>query len=671
MLAALTGAALALSAATTNDVIVPAAARASVTTSAVTHALTQDGPITAVWANTGEDKVTREELRASRGRRSVINSAWAGSKVTLFGAKNEVVAFNMVLEAANTAARDVTVTFDTLNGPDGAQIHSTPARNAAGMFNWVNRDIELFYVRYLTIRGLSVLSYGNYDERHIPTKLRRPKAADGSYRGDWTDRPNHDKAYPDIAVPMEAVKEFAIPARHNQSIWVDIYIPKTVPAGTYVGKVLIRVNGRVQYSVPVRLTVRDFELPDAPSSKTMIATNYSDVAKRYTGVEYPNPGTPQDALTKRVMDRQMMLAHRHKLSMIDDNGGASAWTQDAPRPEWVPRLTGALFTNANGYRGPGEGVGNNVFSIGTFGAWQDWWGTPTAANMATHTNGWETWFRQHSPSTERFLYLIDESDNYAQTQKWANWVQSNSGPGGTLPTFATADLLESASLMPSLDITASWIAVADPKTWNPAVAEEKAVGHSVFSYNGMRPASGSFATEDEGVALRELAWGQYKKGINRWFFWNATYYNDYQGGRGDTNVFDTAQTFGGAPSRDPVLGMTGWNSSNGDGVLFYPGTDKIFKGESYGIDGPIASLRMKFWRRGVQDVDYLAMAAKIDPAAVQAIVKQMVPKVMWEVGVGDPSDPSWVMGPVYWSTDPDVWEQARDQLADIIERGGG
>jgi hypothetical protein len=189
-------------------------------------------------------------------------------------------------------------------------------------------------------------------------------------------------------------------------------------------------------------------------------------------------------------------------------------------------------------------------------------------------------------------------------------------------------------------------------------------------YNGMRPASGSFATEDEGVAIREVAWGQYKKKIDRWFFWNATYYNDYQGGRGDTNLFKTAQTFGGAATRDANLGMSGWNASNGDGVLFYPGTDAIFSAESLGMAGPIASLRLKFWRRGIQDVDYLTLAARINPAAVDAIVKSMVPKVLWEVGVDDPSDPTWALTPISWSIDPDKWEAARRQLAGIIAGTG-
>jgi hypothetical protein len=115
--------------------------------------------------------------------------------------------------------------------------------------------------------------------------------------------------------------------------------------------------------------------------------------------------------------------------------------------------------------------------------------------------------------------------------------------------------------------------------------------------------------------------------------------------------------------------MTGWNASNGDGVLFYPGTDKIFTGQSLGISGPIASIRLKLWRRGIQDVDYLALASQINPAAVETLVQSMVPKVMWEVGVSDPTDPTWVTEPISWSTDPDKWEAARRQLADIIVAG--
>jgi hypothetical protein len=120
---------------------------------------------------------------------------------------------------------------------------------------------------------------------------------------------------------------------------------------------------------------------------------------------------------------------------------------------------------------------------------------------------------------------------------------------------------------------------------------------------------------------------------------------------------------------DSVIGLSGWNSSNGDGLLFYPGTDTVYPASSYNLEGPIASLRLKHWRRGIQDVDYLALAMSRNPAATSAIVNQMVPKTMWEYGVSDPNDPTWVRTDTSWSINPDDWEAARASLANIIETG--
>ena len=625
------------------------------------------GPISSVWANDGADKVTQDELRTYTGGRAVLNRTWNGSKVQLFGARNEVVSFNLVLEAATVSAVGVTVTFNSLVGPGGFRIAAQSITDKNQLFSWVTRDIELFLVRYLPIRGLSRLSYDTYDERHVPERLRRPIRADGLASGGWTDRPDHDKLYPDIAVPMELIPDFSIAAGQNQSVWVDIYVPKEAPPGIYSGEVIVRQGGVLSHRIPVEFQVRDFILPDLPNSKTMVATSYHDVARRYTGIEYPAPNTPEDKLSKLVMDRQFLLAHRHKISLIDDNAGASAWPQDRPRPEWEGRLSGALFTTANGYKGPGIGVGNNVYSIGTYGVWHHWWGTTRSAIWG-YSDKWESWFRQNAPDTDRFLYLIDESEDYAQTEEWASWMKANPGVGSNLMSFATADILNAQKFVPSLDIVASWMTVGDTIPWQSAADLVKSDGRKRFYlYNGVRPASGSFAIEDDGVALRELAWGQHKKGIDRWFFWEATYYNNYQGGRGDTNVFKDAQTFGASPYRHSILGMTSWNYSNGDGVLFYPGTDKVFPAESYDLAGPIASLRLKHWRRGIQDVDYISLAARINPQAVAGIVERMVPKVLWENGVSDPDDPTWVLAPISWSTDPDQWEAAREELANIIE----
>ena len=622
----------------------------------------QNASTLTAWANDGGDKVTQDELRASSDPSSVQNSVWNGESIQVFGARNEVVAFNVILESPDQATTNVSISFDQLVGPDGASISSTPAQSD-GLFDWTSRNIELFYVRYLEIKGLSLISYETYDERHIPERFRRPYDESGEGSGTWEDRPDHNKFYPDIAVPFELVPTFDIAAGQNQSLWVDIYIPKESPAGVYQGTLSVQIDGTEAHTIPVELTVRDFTLPDVPSAPTMLFLSYEDVNRRYLGDEYPD----DQAAINSLRDIHFLVAHRHRISLIGDEFSSSEGL-DQPGPAWISRLNGTLFTPENGYDGPGVGIGNGVYSIGTYGSWG--WQDGDEAAMWEHADNWVTWFDENAPNTEYFLYLIDESEDFPQTEQWASWVTTNPGPGSRLLSFATIALPDAVANTPSLSIATSWSTIGLPEVWQQAAEVMiQDPNKRAYLYNGQRPGSGTFATEDDGVALRQIAWSQFKMEIDRWFFWESTYYNDYQGGTGQTNVFQTAHTFGSFDEVDSVHGETGWNYSNGDGVLFYPGTDTLYPDDSYGVMGPFASLRMKHWRRGIQDVDYLTMAASIDPDRVNQIVETLIPTVLWEVGVEDPSEPNWVLADISWSTDPDVWEAARAELADIIESG--
>ena len=441
--------------------------------------------LAAVWANEGGDKVTRDELRATADPSAVHNSVWDGTSVTLFGARNEVLGFNLVLEAPARSTGPLQVSLTHLDGV-AATITTTQATSAS-LFSYLGRSIELFFVRYLEIEGISRLAYEDYDERHVPERCRRPYTGEGEGSGLWTDRPCHNKLYPEIAVPLALQSPFTIPAGTNQSIWVDIYIPKSTPAGVYSGTIEIQEAGSRVRAVPVRLSVFDFALPDLPSAGTMLFFSQEEINHRYLGAEHrwPEAGTAVYTQGLALADRHVQLAHRHKISMIE---GSTPLEQMGDG--WVKRLSGELFTPAYGYD--------------------------------------------------------------------------------------------------------------DPAGW--------------------------------------------------------------------TNLFRQAQTFGCYTDDDPVRGKSGWNYNNGDGVLFYPGTESVYPEESYGVAGPLASLRLKQWRRGIQDVDYLTLAAAVDPAAVQQIVARLVPTVTWEYGVSDPADPTWVRADISWSTDPDVWEAARWALAQILER---
>lgn len=618
------------------------------------------GSLSAVWANTGEDKVFQEDLRATRNALAVRSSAWDGTKIKMFGARNEVLNANVILEAGAKAVDNLSVKLEKLSGPGGFSLSSKPMQETDGLFTWTGRQIELFYVRYLEIKGIS---------KFIASGLQYPNGISqlpDRWQGtSWLERPDHNKHYPEIAVPLELQNEFSIAEGKNQSIWIDVYIPKDAPAGFYSGSFNIYENGQLTGSIPVELEVLNVTLPDKPTLNTMLFLG-NDMTRRYfTDSElYTAPG--QKAY-QELRDRHFMLAHRHKISLIDSDPEKSA-SEPADRPSsaWMPRLSGALFTPAMGYEGPGVGMGNGVYSIGTYGSWS--WKGEGKSGMWKHTDAWANWFKTYAPNTDYFLYLIDESSDYNQTNTWAAWINQNPGPGSAVKSAATIPLSKVHNT-PELDIPISGMYLGDPAVWEPrSQTYLNNPGKSYYMYNGGRPASGSWVIEDDGVALRELAWGQYKKHVDRWFYWESTYYNNYQGGTGQTDVYQQAQTFGGRSGYDNYYGESGWNYNNGDGVLFYPGTDLLYPNSSYGVKGPIASLRLKYWRRGIQDADYLALAEKKNPAAVQAILQKILPKALWENGVDNTNDPTYVtIDRVSWPSDPDLWEQARRDLAGIIQ----
>ena len=634
---------------------------------------TESSPI-IIWANDGGDKITQNELRAFKDPISVINSVWDGSKVSLFGARNEIISFNLVIEAPSSDIIDVDISLPLLEGPSSSVI-TTRSASGEDLFNYVGRNIELFYVRYLEIEGLTTdLAFAgyDYDQRHIPERFQLPYNEDYEGIGLWEDRPDHNKKYPDIAVPLELESPFTINAGNSQSIWTDIYIPKDIQAGEYDGTISILIKGTVFQEIPVTLDVRNFTLPDFPSAKTMLVFSPENINSRYFDNEYPEPGTDIYTQSIELQNKHLQLVHRHKISLI----GSEDWDIEGGNPDdelydaIILWLNGGLFTPEYGYEGVGEGVGNNVYSIGTYGSWS--WQDGSQGDMWENTDAWVNWFadQDFSTPTDYFLYLIDESDEYDKIERWANWIDSNPGPGRNLKSMATMPLPDAVRYTPSLDIPTSEGTFGITQVWEDSlIAHRSKSGTDFYMYNGQRPASGTFATEDDGVALRELAWAQYKMGVDRWFYWESTYYNNYQGDMGQTNVFQTAQTYGSYEREDNVLGKTGWNYFNGDGVLLYPGTDKLYPEKSYGIQAPFASLRLKQWRRGIQDVDYLTLAAKIDPIRTAEIVEEMIPVILWEVGceVYQGECDGWVKADISWSTDPDIWEAARSKLADIIE----
>jgi len=629
--------------------------------------------ITAVWVNNGQDKVVKDELRASQGL-DVINSVWDGNDIRLFAARNEVVSFNTVIESASGEARDVLVSVSDLVSEDGDKISSRKAEGDS-VFDYHGRNIELFFVRYLQIVGLSQLAYTpTYDERHVPHKLQLPYTLPkGKSRGEFKDRPNANKFYPDIAVPIEVVGSFIIPEGENQSVWVDIYVPRDAKPGVYKGTLTVEEWGGAPVELPVELEVLPLYMPDTFEAKTMVWMNTEDVYERFTGIRWRDAGSVTPEI-REVMDtawyRYMQMAKRHRIHMITEG-------LEIFRNEKFSRLgkiyDGKLFTKEHGYEGPGYGVPSDVYSVGTYGGW----GALRSWDRSRKEDMWKcsdiivNFFEENFPDVEYFLYLKDEPQGekaYAEVEQWGRWVKENPGPGKRLKTLCTVPLPRQQQYMPSVDIAFElW---GDKDVYKKALAKLKADNGKVMTYNGWRPSGGTFMTEDDGLALRVNGWIQYKHDIDRWFYWAGTNYRNASTRKHQINVFRQARTFGRKNDTDhPKYGEWGNGYGNGDGLLFYPGKDTVYPEDSYNLLGPIASLRLKLWRRGLQDYEYLRLAHEVDPQAVDALVKEMVPESLWELGVSDKDDPTYIHKGISWSVNPDDWERARRKLAEIILQG--
>ncbi len=150
-----------------------------------------------------------------------INAVWNGKNVSLHGAKGEYVSFQVVIK------RD-----DTEMSVDGIKLVPNELSNGLSVIG--NNEFELFK--------------------------------------NWYSKPgNDDRWYPAFNIPLKSSEDFHIPdpkrglqMQANQSVLVDIYIPKSASSGIYKGFIdVIQSNERLK--VPIEISVYDFSLPDVLS----------------------------------------------------------------------------------------------------------------------------------------------------------------------------------------------------------------------------------------------------------------------------------------------------------------------------------------------------------------------------------------------------------------------
>ncbi len=292
------------------------------------QSLEDNRAIRRVWALDDGERVRRDDLDHPLAE-SPDNAVWQGEAVHLFGGRNEMVAFQLIIEAGERGADKVSVSLPSLACGE----HAITNRGSDDPYDYVGKHIELFAEHYLNVSCRTRTGW------HWQWTARAMDIRGEEYLGE----------IPDALIPFEAPSgrggaPFDIAPNRNQAVWIDILIPRDASPGQYAGEIELTMGEQSTARIPVRLEVFGFTLPDdSHLSNFLWGTSVCIVDKHGVGV-----GGPE---YERLELRYHQMAHRHRMDLTFNV------TLDEMRSHYGRYLTGDFYTTKWGYAGPGEGVG--------------------------------------------------------------------------------------------------------------------------------------------------------------------------------------------------------------------------------------------------------------------------------------------------------------------------
>ena len=558
--------------------------------------------------------------------------------VLLHAARNETVAFQLILSASAPVGVDVRPS--DLEGEEGVTLRA--------------EDVIRSFLAHYVLTEPAGYSWG-------PASPVLP----------W---PEH---YPDALVPFRhgclesprtLVDEVELPSAHgpNQSLWFDIFVPRGTPPGEYSGRIDLEAAGDV-LEVPVTVMVRDVTLAERPSVDA-VGEIYDPYLRE--GIE----DDLADERWRRMAHCYQQMAHRHRMVFIertdrlveaglDDPDDADAW-RDYDRVV-DPILNGELFTRASGYIGPGEGVPVAV--------WRTPWpqvhngrlkGPLPEAEVKRFEGLARAWDRHalamNWTQSRFFAYIFDEIDgvrDYGEdTEKIIAQDQYLRMAHVQIELVQRA--LDSGATEQPIDLI--WTSHSNPGQWEDVdgldlgdvirlwapnamgaspeyLGKRAAAGDRIWFYHAGHPHVGAHSINVSGIDMR--TWGVIaaRYGFDGQLMW-AVNFGDREDPYGKPSYKNMDDRFG-------------------NGTVVYPGAALPSIGHE-SSPGPIPSMRLKAWRRGLQDADLVEAARRAGRGdEVDELLRTLVPRALGE-GRGEAA----------WPQDSASWHRFRMGLLELAEQ---
>ncbi len=544
-----------------------------------------------VWVIDDGEKI-RRDATATPFERGDENPVWRpGQPARLFAMRGESIAFQVVVHAGDMPLDSVSVELRDLvkaGDPDGPRISErSVSRAEAGRI--VGRPVERFVEHFVPVER----------ESGGPTageSLGWERGA-GPPAGTWIG------PVPDALIPVELAPPWLpypmrIDPETNGIVWVDLNVPGNQPPAAYVGAIDVTEHGRSLASIPLELEVADARLPDE-AARALVYYDPEELLRRV------GPAAEEHA---------WKILHAHRVAPL----------HDATSPEDVHRqrspLDGSLYAPSQGYFGPRPLVGDGILGLGVYGSLGDV-GTEVVARVRAiaaavadeHLFG----------TTEVILYADDEACTSPRGAAWRAALRASDDPN--MRRIRVAWTCSDDPRDQPVDVPMLLAAAFDPGQLRGASAR----GQEAWIYNGVLPHTGTFLLDAPAVSPRVNGFLGGMFHVPRWFYWESTlWYGDH--GRTPQDPFADAESLHNADGD--------W--ANGDGVLVYPGRQlDAFPEHSLGFEGVVPSIRLKNWRRGLQDAAYLELARSRDRARAEAIGRALIPGAFRETKAD--SGPAW------------------------------
>ena len=536
---------------------------------------------------------------------------FGSNSIVIKGAKNEVESFQIVVHALQKNIVVVKAEMSDLVGSTGS----------------INKkNISLFREEFTRVgrsTPLAALPPGLYADPLIP--FINPQTGKPIEPRNDTQEKVHG---PIITKGVELYPiPFEVWSGQNQPLWVDISIPKDAPAGEYKGKFTItvydssvtdipkndgmmipstksRLNSSFEtvYSVPCTLTVWDFTLPDGPTHRN----NFQNVQRASLAFGLSQNS---DEFKEIEMSYCRMMADNHInppiparfLPETNDDGSLKITSE---RTEVLKKyIQDFHVTDFQVPWAPFKDVVtlNRDKAIRYYKEFYQY----------LKSNGWDK---------RAYLYMLDEPNTKAEYERVLAL--------GSLVHEAAPELKRLVVEQPYKE-DASWPDLDQAvDIWCPlfsfidrdAINGKLAHGDEIWSYTALSQRAPMYhpkynevknydppywAIDQPLTSYRMATWINWQYKINGFLYWQTVNSNKTISGVMDPWFLPTYSELG--------------SHFNGEGYLMYPGVPS-------GINGPIASMRLKNIRDSMEDYEFFALLEKLsNRETVTKIISTIVP----------------------------------------------